>query len=942
MASLFLEREREVEQVRALLERARNGDGALAVIEGPPGIGKTALLRETADLAAARGFTVLQARASQLEQGFTFGIARQLLERRTQKATPAERRRLLNGVAADARPALGLGGTQTDSGLRSMHGLYWLVANLAAESPLLLTIDDAHWADRSSLRWLVYTTQRLSGLTLGIVMTSRLSEPGAEQDLLDALALCDIAETVPLAPLSPSAVGLLVNAGLSGEVAPEFDAACHTCTGGNPLLVRELLREIASDGIPPTANRANGLNRFGVDAVARSVRRRLGALGPVTQDVADAVAVFGDGPRVVEVAALCGYSEPVVRDAVIALAAVDVLRADSSLVFVHPLVQSSVYESIPAVRLSALHRSVAELREADGDPEAVAVHLLRVEPRADPRVVEVLRAAAVNVTGRGAPDAAVTFLRRALLEPPCDEPTRAGVLVDLGQAEAVANLDGFEEHLSAAIEIYSESGDHAAAAAVALSLGASLLHTGAWERSYDVLERAWPTIDPDSEIAILIEAELFAVGHSYAPVRPRIAERVDLYRRRLVRGETINPVLLGGLAPWLLRQEPPADIAVRAAEAGLAGVRRDGWTSHAVVVGSAIYSVVGACRLLQASEMCDEMIAVAQLRGWPLVLAWSSLFGADASYRQGEVVKAEGQARVAWDIAAGGPGVPTYDARLRTTAAAMLINALVARGELAEAQAVDDLVGTALPLRSELFLAGRAELRLAQGRIPDAIAGFREVGALVGDEFFKAVQNWRLRLAVALASTGADDEALALATAELEQARRWQVPMVEGQALVALGIVTSNAETLQEAVAVLAGTEGRLDHALALIELGALLRRSGSPAAARDPLRAGMDLAARCGATAYADRAHGELVAAGSRPRRERRYLTGPEALTAGEFRVAVLAAEGLTNREIAQRLYVTQAAVQFHLRNTFRKLGITSRALLGSALNPPPAPAKT
>jgi DNA-binding CsgD family transcriptional regulator len=141
---------------------------------------------------------------------------------------------------------------------------------------------------------------------------------------------------------------------------------------------------------------------------------------------------------------------------------------------------------------------------------------------------------------------------------------------------------------------------------------------------------------------------------------------------------------------------------------------------------------------------------------------------------------------------------------------------------------------------------------------------------------------------------------------------------------------------LEQAVAVLEQTEGRLDHALALIELGALLRRSGSRGAAREPLRAGMDLAARYGATALADRAHAELVAAGARPRRDRRFLTGSESLTAGEFRVAALAAEGLTDRQIAQRLYVTQAAVQFHLRNTFRKLDIRARGDLARVLNLP------
>ena len=170
------------------------------------------------------------------------------------------------------------------------------------------------------------------------------------------------------------------------------------------------------------------------------------------------------------------------------------------------------------------------------------------------------------------------------------------------------------------------------------------------------------------------------------------------------------------------------------------------------------------------------------------------------------------------------------------------------------------------------------------------------------------------------------------------------MPLAVGVALIAAGVVEGGAEgvaLLEEAVATLEPTEGRLDYALALIELGALQRRSGSRAAAREPLRQGMDLAARCGATAYADRAHAELIAAGARPRRDRRFLTGPESLTAGELRVAELAAEGLTDRAIAQRLHVTQAAVQFHLRNTFRKLDIRARGELAAKLAPQAVEAK-
>jgi DNA-binding CsgD family transcriptional regulator/tetratricopeptide (TPR) repeat protein len=503
-------------------------------------------------------------------------------------------------------------------------------------------------------------------------------------------------------------------------------------------------------------------------------------------------------------------------------------------------------------------------------------------------------------------------------------------------------MDGFEEHLTAAI---AELSDTESATEVALLLGRCLFALGRFPRVVDVLEQALRNVDPQSPQAVLLETDLLAACFAYAPLRSKVAKRVDTYLERLERGEDVDAPLQGPLSEWLLSSHPPASRAVQAAEAALGDDRVIAATGGmSPVVPLAGYVLLGAGRLARAGEVFDAAIVEATRRGAPLTMSWASSFRSDVSYRQGEVVKAEGEARVGWEIATGqGMGVVSEPMLLSFTAA-VLVNALVARGELEEAQRCVEHVPVPLPARSELFLAARAELRLAQGRTDEAIADLRAVGGLLGEEFQKPVQNWRARLAVTLASTGAREEARALAAAELEQARRWEVPLAIGVALTATGVVEGAAagiSMLEEAVMLLEQTEGRLDHALALIELGALLRRSGSPAAAREPLRAGMDLAARCGATAYADRAHAELVAAGARPRRDRRFLTGPESLTAGELRVAALAADGMTDREIAQRLYVTQSAVQFHLRNTFRKLEVRARADLTAALVPALSKAK-
>ena len=171
---------------------------------------------------------------------------------------------------------------------------------------------------------------------------------------------------------------------------------------------------------------------------------------------------------------------------------------------------------------------------------------------------------------------------------------------------------------------------------------------------------------------------------------------------------------------------------------------------------------------------------------------------------------------------------------------------------------------------------------------------------------------------------------------ELADARRFGIPDAEGTALRTLGLVAGGAEgleALRASVATLEHAEGRLEHARSVLELGAALRRAGERAEARDVLREALDATARVGASGLADRAHEELVAAGARPRRDRRLLSGRESLTASEDRVAALAAEGLSNREIAQRLFVTVKAVQWHLRNVYRKLDIGSRGELPTAL---------
>jgi DNA-binding CsgD family transcriptional regulator len=197
-----------------------------------------------------------------------------------------------------------------------------------------------------------------------------------------------------------------------------------------------------------------------------------------------------------------------------------------------------------------------------------------------------------------------------------------------------------------------------------------------------------------------------------------------------------------------------------------------------------------------------------------------------------------------------------------------------------------------------------------------------------------SITQWRSRAATALLRAGEGDRARALSEEEVELARRWGAPRALAMALRVHGLVVGGDHgltLLEEAAAVLESSPAKLERARALADFGAALRRTGRRVDAREPLRIAVELAQTCGATPLAEAARSELVAAGAKPRRQ--ALSGAESLTPSELRVAAMAAEGMTNRDIAQNLFVTPKTVEVHLSSVYRKLDIGSRTQLASAL---------
>jgi DNA-binding CsgD family transcriptional regulator len=316
-------------------------------------------------------------------------------------------------------------------------------------------------------------------------------------------------------------------------------------------------------------------------------------------------------------------------------------------------------------------------------------------------------------------------------------------------------------------------------------------------------------------------------------------------------------------------------------------------------------------------------------------------------YARGALVEAEADGRAALET------LPHRAVWFRPAAHGWLAQILVERGAVDEAaellDAVEATVAADAFSRAPL-LRGRALVEAARGDHRAALAHALELGAALAAFGHTnppaSYPAWRSLAALEQHALGETQDALALAQEEVELARAWRVASTLGRALRIRGLIEggdAGIGLVREAVAVLEPSPARLEHAYALADLGAALRRANHRAEAREHLRNALELAQRSGATLLAERAHEELIATGARPRRI--VQTGAAALTPSERRIAAMAAEGLSNREIAQALFVTLRTVEMHLSNAFRKLGVSSRTQLAAALTAPaedavPAPA--
>ena len=316
--------------------------------------------------------TVLRARGGELERDFTFGVAIQLFEPLLESPT-IDREALLSGAASLSKPLFS-GAAASPEGTGDefpfLHGLHWLAANAAVRAPLMLAVDDAHWSDALSLRWLVYLLQRLDELPIALIVSARPDESGPQAELTLRIARHRLTTERSLSSLSEEAVAELVRAEL-GETDEELVSTCVAATGGNPFYVRDFVAGMRAGG-----QRAH-TDRLAAEPVSGAVLGRVASLPEPAPALAGAVAVLGSGAPLERAAALAGISADEAASAADALAGVAILERGARLAFVHPLVREAIYSNLPEAQRARAHARAAELLRDDGaDPEQVASHLV--------------------------------------------------------------------------------------------------------------------------------------------------------------------------------------------------------------------------------------------------------------------------------------------------------------------------------------------------------------------------------------------------------------------------------------------------------------------------------------------------------------------------------------------------------------------------------------
>jgi DNA-binding CsgD family transcriptional regulator len=919
--AVVIEREAELGLLGELVDAAVGGRGGAALIEGEAGIGKTRLLGLVRDRALASGARVLYATADEIETSVPLAAGRELLGRAARSVSPDGPARLgllaLDGALSEPMGA----GSRTEE---VVHALWWLIVELADERPLILLLDDAQWADDLTLGLLRMVARRAPQLPLALIAAARPAAPGGRHAVLSA--------EHAFMRIEPRALSIAGTARLFEEVlgrpgSETVVARAHTVTRGNPLYLFELLQQARSLRLDP-------LSDVFVDGrpppqLVRLIGDRLTRLSSAARALACAVAVLGGDAEARRARVLADL------DGSDAIGAEEELRGERVLdaveyAFTHPLIAAAAREAIGTVDAAELHARAAVLLAADGvDDQRVAEHLMRAPPCGDAAVVATLRRAAEAARRLGSLPTAARLLKRALAEPPAPLAVEAidfelGLaLLDGGEGDGARVLARLAQH-ALAVSLRFDAAGH---------LARRFAQDGRGSEAVAVLLATLETLDDihrELRLELLVELAFIAT-YSDLDFHDQAMRMIAVEAARLT-GQTPAERLVF-LAAIVLRGENLSDPAAAARELLALRLHRDypgGFAVGSLTLAAATLQV-NADALDEAERAMDVLRADAEELAVPYLIAVALRQQALIAYQRGDLARCELEARSA--LEAGGE----FANRLTTP---WLVMALAEQGRLQEAEQLLASAGMLGHLPPSVLLTAalgsRGCLRLAQGDAQRAVEDLAEARDRCAAFFRQQIEPpWQPLLVEALVLADRGEEAADAAEAYAKLAAGWGTPRALGHAARMRSLVAPRDRAialLEEARTHFANSHARLELARCLTELGAHTRAVGERRAARAILRDAYDTAHACRATALCDRAQAELLLAGGRPRPP--AGAGTNALTPAERRVAEIAADGATNRDIARRLYLSPKTVEMHLHSAYRKLDLAGRAGLATALN--------
>ncbi|GHH56898.1 helix-turn-helix transcriptional regulator [Streptomyces candidus] len=924
---MLLEREGELDRLRAALRAAQEGDSSVILLAGPLGIGRTALLRELARTACAADVRVLRANAAPMERDFAFGVVRQLLDSLLSGATETERNRWARRPDRVARLMSGVDDLPTvhppsaAAFEECLHGLRSLLADVSEHTPLLILVDDLQWADSSSLRWLARLAGQLEGLRVMLVWTLLDGDQGADPALVRQLV--DATRTLRPAALSRDAVRAMIleRCGVAGH--EEYVRACHEVSRGNPLLLTSLLLGMEAQGHTVADEHADRVRALRPAGLRERLASHLRTRPRVVREVAVAVSAFGGQGDPALIRELAGVDEDGLGTARRALREAGLLTDAGELRFVHRVVQDAVESTLTVAERERRHAAAADLLYTNGRPtEQIADHLMATTAIGRPWATTVLRAAAATAIRQGAPERAARYLRRVLLSHRAQGHARAGLLVELATAEADFDPEACRRHVVQAIPLLATARDRAVAV---LRIPPPLL--GAVHSSTtELLRRAAEGLGPHAgldgptrELGLRLEARLRHYGHENPGELASSMERLHgLGQEPPVYSAAERELMTVLLFSATLTGRLPAAEAARTA----------GRILEREPVASGCANTV--LPLVVATLFAAESVET--------VATWLSTehrnrrrnpAGADAVLLFAErafVLVSQSKPTLAREYVERALALP--DANWREVSTIILSSVVLELRDPLLSEQVLARAGrrrpTGLALTASLRIL-RASVDAQRGLRAQALESLLACGRQLDVSGWRnsALFPWRPQAIGLYQRLGDSRSALRLAEEELAWARSWGAPAALGRALRLMGWLqgAQGVPLLREAVTVLRDSSFGLELARTLVLLG---RQLGSGPEAEVVLREAGTLAAACGAPWLVERAEHGLGAP-----------TEPKTaiLTRSERKVITLVSRGLTNQEIADEFGVSSRAVEKHLTNCYRKLGISGRHELADTL---------